>query len=256
MKISKSAKSVFFLSIAFQGLWTAFLIFPSFARAESDSLWPSFSQLAKTGQELLFSSEFHRDLWMTCWRFLAGFSIGAALAMVFLFLCCLSKGLRMVLEFIVYLSYPLPRFVLLPFFIFTFGLGWGSQVAFISMGSFFPIIINAVDGLEHINKNFLDVARHYGAKGWRYWTRVVLPGISPYLFTGIRLSAGVTFLYVILIEFMTSTNGVGAMVWLSLQSLRLDKLLMGTFFIAVLNAFILFFIKFLERLIIPWSGKE
>ena len=215
---------------------------------------PPMLQLVRVFFQMCSSGEVSENVLMTLKRFCFGFSLGAGAGLAIGFLCGISKKTRYMLEPLVYFLYPLPRFVLFPFLILIFGSGMGSHVVFVAMGAFFPCVINTLSGFEQINNSLLEVAHHYGAKGWPLFRRVIFPASLPSLFAGLRVALGLALTYTVIVEYLVATKGLGALIWLSLQTFRIDKLVIGGFLVAALNLFFILIVKVSERVVIPWES--
>ncbi len=216
-------------------------------------MFPGPSEVSRTVGSMVRDGELQKHIALTLSRFLSGFLLGGVLGLFLGSLCGLSKKISYFLEPVVYLLYPLPKFALLPFFILLFGMGFMSQVFFIAMGVFFPLAINTMRGMESINAHFIEVAVHYGAKGWDLFKKVIWPGSLASIFSGLRVGVGLALTYTIVNEFLMGTTGIGAMMWMSLQTWRIDRLLIGIFLIAFLNLFFVFLLGVLENVLAPWQ---
>lgn len=234
-------------------LFFFFFVFLPLLFREKLMLPPAGEFFAKV-RETIVSGELWEHLRMTLKRFSLALLLGSFFGVLTVFLVSQSRKARMLLEPLIYFLYPIPRFALFPFLILLFGTGLGAHVAAIGMGAFFPVVINGLSGFEHISQNYLEVARHYGAGGWKLYKRVVFPSSLPSLFSGLRIGVGLTLNYTLIVEFLMANTGVGAMMWWSYQTLRVDKLLLGAFVVAILNIFFIFLLKVLERFFIPWES--
>lgn len=219
-------------------------------------LFPSPWMIVNTAYKMLRTGELQEHIFITLKRFISGFIVGCVLGFSIGYGCGLSKKINNILEPLLYFLYPIPRFALLPFIILIFGTGNFSKIIFVAAATFFPIAINTMRGINSINSNFLEVAKHYGAKGWKLFKRVILPGSLPSVFTGVRISSGIALTFVVVVEFLTTTNGIGAMMWVSLQTLRIDKLFLGVLIIALLNVILNSMVTNIERSLIPWGKEE
>ena len=222
-----------------------------------DVFWlPSPHKFFETAFKLFKLGVIQENIFITLRRFLPGFILGSLLAIVIGSFCGTSRKLSVFLEPLIYLMLPIPRTALLPFLVLIFGTGISSKIIYVAMGAFFPVVINTISGVSQVNKDFLEVAKHYGAKGWRLYRRVILPGSLPAIFIGLRMSIGLSLTYVTVVEFLTTTDGIGAMIWLSLQSLRMDKLFIGVAVIALLNTSFILLLKGFEWLLVPWNEDK
>jgi NitT/TauT family transport system permease protein len=110
---------------------------------------------------------------------------------------------------LVLLLYAIPQVTILPLFVLYFGIGAGSKIAFGVSHGIFPIILNVIAGVQSVEAAHLTAARSMGATRLQAIRRVVLPHMTPSLFTGLRLAMSGTLLGVLLAELYVSTGGVG-----------------------------------------------
>lgn len=216
-------------------------------------LFPAPHKVIKVAYEMFLTGELQGQVMVTLVRFFAGVLWGGIFGLVAGVCCGMSKKVGSFIEPSIYLVCSIPRFVLLPFTMLIFGLGDTVKIIFIGMSIFFPVAINTISGINCINKDFLEIAKHYGAKRLVLYSKVILPGSLPSIFTGLRIGMGIAFTYVIVIEFLIANDGLGAMMWLSLQTLRIDRLFLGAVIIGLLNMTFIFFLRIIERIIMPWN---
>jgi ABC-type nitrate/sulfonate/bicarbonate transport system permease component len=110
---------------------------------------------------------------------------------------------------LVLLIYAIPQVTILPLFVLYFGIGAGSKIAFGFTHGIFPIILNAVAGVQSVEDAHLNAARAMGATRFQTIRRVVFPQMTPSLFAGLRLAMSGTLLGVLLAELYVSTSGIG-----------------------------------------------
>lgn len=249
---AKRIRGIVLLCIA---LFVAWVIVSYFKLIDAFIL-PSPFKVAESAFVMLKSGELSSNIYITLKRFILGLFLGSFFALLVGFCCGVSKRISSIVEPIIYLTFPIPRFVILPFIVFIFGVGIAPKILFIGLGVFFPIAINTISGINHISDTYFEVAKHYGAKGWRFYKRIILPGCLPEVFSGLRIGVGLALSYTIIAEFLTASDGIGGMMWLSLQTLRMDKLFLSTIIIAVFNVIIFTLIASAENYFVFWNKNE
>lgn len=126
-------------------------------------------------------------------------------------------ALRTTLPIILFL-YAIPQVTILPLFVLYFGVGPATKIAFGISHGIFPIVLNAIAGVQTVQKPHLLVGQSLGASRWQIFRRIILPHMTPSLFTGLRLGMSATLLGVILAELYVSTGGIGYYTQLFTQS--------------------------------------
>jgi NitT/TauT family transport system permease protein len=102
-------------------------------------------------------------------------------------------------------SFPAPMLFSYVILLMTFmgiNLNWGS-IALMILGAQWYILFNVIAGAMSIPSDLLEAARMYRISGWDRFTKVLMPGIFPYLVTGMVTSAGGTWNASIVAEYVT-----------------------------------------------------
>ena len=147
--------------------------------------------------------------WVTFQEILIGFPAGVILGIGLGYAFGRSRLLAEVFEPIIIALNGIPRTALAPLFIVWLGIGIWSKVGVVFLLTFFLNFFNTYAGMRQLDQEFVDLARLMGARGWRLTFRVILPAISPYVFTGIRTSIPFAVIGAIVGEFVAATEGVG-----------------------------------------------
>jgi NitT/TauT family transport system permease protein len=93
-------------------------------------------------------------------------------------------------------------YVIFMMHLFGIPLNWGA-IALMVLGAQWYILFNVMAGAMAIPSDLLEAARMYRITGWQRFTKVYLPGIFPYLITGMVTSAGGTWNASIVAEYVT-----------------------------------------------------
>jgi ABC-type nitrate/sulfonate/bicarbonate transport system permease component len=218
--------------------------------------FPPPSLVFRTIVRLTASGELPGHVAISLQRAVLGFVLGAGPG-VLLGLCMgWSRRVRAAMEPLVSATYPVPKVALLPIVMLIFGIGEASKIVIVAISAFFPAVINAMTGVIGINPVYFEVAVNCGARRWKTFTRVVIPGSLPLVFAGLRLSLGMALLLVVAAEFVAARTGVGAMIWLAWQTLRTENLYAGVVTWAVLGVVSTEAMRRLEGRVIRWRPRS
>ncbi|MGH9260020.1 MAG: ABC transporter permease, partial [Acidimicrobiales bacterium] len=142
-------------------------------------LYPPLPDVVGSLREDWIFERVSSDLLPSLGRFGAGYLLAATVGVVAGTLIGLAPRLRRstlpVTEFV--RSVPSP--LLLPFALVLFGIGTGSKVALIALGSLWPVLLNTIDGVRGVDPEVRDVARSFGIGRRMQISRVILPAASP-----------------------------------------------------------------------------
>jgi NitT/TauT family transport system permease protein len=183
----------------------------------------------------------------------AGLALGAVPGLLLGLAMGWSSGLRRALDPILAALHPIPKIAILPLLMIFLGIGEASRIAVASVAAFFPMLINTMAGVRAINPIYFEVAQNYGASRYRLFSRVVLPASLPLVFSGLRLAANVTLLVTIAAEIVMADRGLGALVWLSWETMRVELLYATLVVIASLGIALTGGLRLIRRAVVPWQ---
>ena len=153
--------------------------------------------------------------WVTFQEIAIGFPIGAISGIALGYAFGRSRTLAEIFEPIIIALNGIPRTALAPLFIVWLGIGLWSKVGVVFLLTFFLNFFNTYTGMRQMDREYVDLANLMGVKGWKLTFKVILPAISPYVFTGIRTSIPFAVIGAIVGEFVAATEGVGFFIRMS-----------------------------------------
>ncbi|HEX7977697.1 MAG TPA: ABC transporter permease [Gemmatimonadaceae bacterium] len=246
-------------SLRFLGVWLAILLaLELFVQSEGHAslFLPAPSAIAMSLWKMIADGSLAMNLSATMSRIALGLLCGAGLGVMLGLAMGTSKRLRRVIDPLVAAIHPIPRLAFFPLLIVLLGVGETSKLAAVSLGAFFPMLLNTVAGVRGMNPVHLEVARNYGADRRQMFLHVLLPGSMPLMLTGLRLSANVAFHSTIGVEMVGSRNGMGAMLWLSWQTFRIDHLYAILVVIAAIGIGLATLIRWVAHRSAPWMSDR
>ena len=203
--------------------------------------------------EMIRSGELWQHLQISLWRVLAGFVVGALPAVALGLLMGWFRSLHAFFDPLIAAIYPVPKIALLPLFLIWFGLGETTKIVTVAVAVFFVVLITTVNGVRLVEPVLIEAAQSYGARGWRLFSKVILPATLPAIFTGLRLGLGVALLVIVGAEFVASNRGIGYLIWISWSTLAVQKMYVGLVVIAVLGLLSTSGLERLRRWLMPWA---
>jgi NitT/TauT family transport system permease protein len=182
-----------------------------------------FSSLATHFQ----SGDLLQHSWVTFQEIAIGFPIGAFVGIALGYWFGRSRFLAEIFEPIIIAINGIPRTALAPLFIVWLGIGIWSKVGVVFLLVFFLNFFNTYAGMRQMDMEYVDLARLMGVRGWKLTFRVILPAISPYIFTGIRTSIPFSVIGAIVGEFIAATEGLGFFIRMSAGIFRTADVFVG-----------------------------
>ncbi len=183
----------------------------------------------------LFSGEMIDDAIGSLYRVVAGFLVGAVLALPLGLLMGASKRIYALMNPMMQVLRPIPPIAYIPLAILWFGLGNPPSVFLIAIGAFFPILMNTIAGVRHVDGIYLRAARNLGVNQWTLFTRIMLPAATPYILAGVRIGIGTAFIVVIVSEMIAVNNGLGFRILEAREFMWSDKIIAGMITIGLLG---------------------
>ena len=183
----------------------------------------------------LGTREFYDDVLASLGRSLPGFALGASLGAVLGLAAGVARWFDRVLSPAVFLTYPVPKIVMLPIFMIWFGIGDLSKVLIIALACFYPVFINAYYGVRQTRTILVWSALNMGATPAQVFRRVVLPSAAPMIFASLRVSLALSFIVMFAAEMINARSGLGHMIRIAENSLRFDLMYVSLAAIAILG---------------------
>jgi ABC-type nitrate/sulfonate/bicarbonate transport system permease component len=205
---------------------------------------------------ILGAGAFLEPLGKTLYLLFVSYAIGCALAVGVGLMMGRYRFFEGLLEPLVEFLRPLPKPALLPPLMLFLGLGDTMKMTVISLGVFFPVLINTVQGVRGTDPVLLDVARTFGHRPSASLRKVILPSALPLILAGMRVSLGLGLVLVIVAEMMAGTGGIGFLVIDMQRSFRSADMYAWIVILAVLGfALNALFVR-MERRLIHWSYSK
>jgi NitT/TauT family transport system permease protein len=216
-------------------------------------LLPTLPQ--EPGQSTLawaLSGELIHDAYSSLFRVVMGFLIGAGLALPLGLLMGANARLYSLLNPLVQILRPIPPIAYIPLAILWFGLGNPPSFFLIAIGAFFPVLMNTIAGVRHVDGIYIRAARNLGAKPWAMFTRVILPAATPYILAGVRIGIGTAFIVVIVSEMIAVNDGLGFRILEAREFMWSDKIIAGMLTIGLLGLLIDTAVSRLNNYLLRW----
>lgn len=213
---------------------------------------PPISQvLAALGQSAL-SGPMAQHLAITVGRFLQGFllaaAIGVSLGIVLGYFRFLHSLLATVIEFL----RPMPSVAIIPVAVLMLGIGDSMIVAVTVYASVWPMLINTIDGVRHIESILIQTGRTFGLGRWQLLWQVILPAASPYIVTGLHIGLSIALILVTTAEMVAGSKGLGFFILDEERSMNSSNMYAGIFLVAGLGYVLNRLFLVLEARMMKW----
>ena len=204
----------------------------------------------------LGTRELYADAVASLLRALPGFVIGTLAGVVLGLAAGIARGFDDTVSPLVFLTYPVPKIVMLPLFMLWFGIGDVSKIMIIALACFYPAYINAYYGAKATPRILVWSARNMGASGAEIFRRVVLPGALPQIFAGMRVALALSFIVMFATEMINARSGLGHLIREAENSLRFDLMYVSLLTIAILGYAGDRLLRFSRQRLLPWEENH
>ena len=201
------------------------------------------------------SGDLLHDTWVTFQEIAIGFPVGAIFGIALGFWFGRSRNLAEIFEPIIIALNGIPRTALAPLFIVWLGIGLWSKVGVVFLLTFFLNFFNTYAGMRQMDQEYVDLARLMGAGRWKLTFRVILPAISPYMFTGIRTSIPFSVIGAIVGEFVAATEGLGFFIRASAGLFRTADVFVGIIVLMFMVIAMDKIAEMIERRALRWQAR-
>ncbi|MCA0051381.1 ABC transporter permease subunit [Mesorhizobium sp. B283B1A] len=151
---------------------------------------------------------------------------------------------------------PIPPLAYLPLVIIWFGIGEPSKILVITIAMLAPVALSTASGVRGVSQERINAARSLGATHAQVVRHVILPSALPSILTGLRIALGAGWSTLVAAELVAATRGLGFMIQSAAQFLVTDVVVMGILVIAAIAFVLEFTIRRIERVFVPWAGRE
>jgi NitT/TauT family transport system permease protein len=218
--------------------------------------FPPPTAVFASAAELTRSGELPRHVLATCTRTGAGFLVGATAG---LGLGLLMGGFRRVrgsVEPLLSALYSTPKLSLFPLLMLLLGVSDAARITIIALAATILTAMNTLDGVRNIDHGYVDMAVNYGAGRLDLFRCIYLPACLPQVFTGLRLALGRALVLAVSVELVSSSDGLGSMIWMAWQTFSTERLYVAVAVTAALGGLTHLAIHRLERRLIPWKAVD
>ena len=184
--------------------------------------------------------------------FLVGGGAGFILGSLFYFFTFIRQALY---PYAIALK-AVPLIALAPLIVVWCGTGLLSKVVLAAIISFFPILVNTVQGLASVETEALDLMATLSASRWQIFKKLSLPHALPSIFAGMKISCTFAVVGAVVAEFIGATEGIGYVIKSTSYYFDTDAMFAGIFIAALTGLIFFSIISILQDKIVFWHKEN
>jgi NitT/TauT family transport system permease protein len=218
-------------------------------------LFSSPSSIGKLFIKKLLDGSLGANLTVTLTETVLGFIIGTLLGTCLAALLWWSPILSKVLDPYLVILNAMPKVALGPILIVALGPNMASIVA---MGTLVSVIITTIvvyTSFKEVDPNYLVVLQTFGATRGQCFKEAILPASFPTIISTLKVNVGLSWVGVIVGEFLVSAKGLGYMIIYGFQVFDFTLVLLSLLIIAVFATLMYQLVELLERKIVKNGSR-
>ena len=168
-------------------------------------------------------------------RVAVGFGLAAIVGVLVGCLIGQSKWAMRGLDPIFQVLRTVPPLAWLPISLAAFRDANPSAIFVIFITAVWPVMINTAVGIRNIPQDYRNVAAVLRLNQVEFFWRIMIPSAAPYIFTGLRIGIGLSWLAIVAAEMLTGGVGVGFFIWDAWNSSRLSDIIVALIYIGLVG---------------------
>lgn len=221
--------------------------------ALNPSIMPAPSGIVRSFWNMLDTGRWQANLLASLSRIVKGFFAGAACGLAVGFFMGTFKPIEKLMTILVGFLRPIPTIAWIPLFILWLGIGDLSKVTIISIGCFWPVLLNTINGIKSVDHKLLEVAILFEKSWFEQLRKIILPSALPSILTGLRLSVSAALTGVLSAEMLAANSGIGFLITFGRDLAQPGIMLVGVLTIAFLGLGVDFILLRVERRLLRWN---
>ncbi|MGF6976092.1 sulfonate transport system permease protein [Paraburkholderia sp. JPY465] len=189
----------------------------------SAQVLPPPSQVGQVLVDDWSSGELQRNLTISLLRVAGGASLGVFVGLLLGVSMALSETVKDYLYPTFRVVAYIPLLGWLPLLVLFVGIGETLKILLIAKAAFVPVTLNTYRGIRDVPGHYLELGRVYRFSAWQSLWRIVVPAAFPQIWAGVRYALTQSWLLLVVVEFLASSEGLGYMMISGQQLFQLDQ---------------------------------
>ncbi len=236
------------LLIMFFGLWELLArlkVIDAFLTSQPSRIYQTIMNLYHQG--MLF-----QHIGITCLETVLGFLLGTIFGTIIATILWWSDFLAKVCEPYLVVLNSLPKIALAPIFIVWIGAGPSAIIVMALAISLIVTILEVLNGFLAVDLDKVKLVQTFGASKWQVFEKVILPSSFHSIINALKVNVGLSWVGVIVGEFLVSRAGIGYLIVYGGQVFQLDLVMASVMILAIAAAIMYQAVVYIERLLVKW----
>jgi nitrate/nitrite transport system permease protein len=191
------------------------------------------------------------QIWASLQRVLQGFTLAAIVGISIGIVVGTNEFLYDALDPIFQILRTIPPLAWLPIALATFQQSNPSAIFVIFITSIWPIILNTIAGVQQIPQDYVNVSKVLQLSRKEYFLDVVFPATVPYIFTGLRIGVGLSWLAIVAAEMLIGGVGIGFFIWDAWNAANISQIIIALLYVGLVGLLLDKTIAFIATKVVP-----
>ena len=208
------------------------------------------SRIVNTIINLYNEGQLFQHIIITCWETIVGFISGTIAGTIIAVILWWSEFLSKVLEPYLVVLNSLPKIALGPIFIVWFGAGTTSIIVIAIAISLIVTILEVLNGFLATDEEQIKLVKTFGANRLQTFTKIVFPANLPVIINSLKINVGLSWVGVIVGEFLVSKSGLGYLIVYGGQVFQLDLVMASVVILCIAAGLMYKAVVILQRILV------
>ena len=192
------------------------------------------------------------DVWISVYRVGMGFLLSAVIALPLALLIGTFRPVQAMLEPLTDFIRYMPAVAFIPLVMLGVGIGEGSKIAIIFIGTFFQMVLMVAEDVRRVPAAQVEAAQTMGASRAELIEKVILPSAKPALLDTLRITMGWAWTYLVVAELVAANSGLGYAILRAQRFLQTDTIFAGIIVIGLIGLATDQLFRLAHRKAFPW----
>ncbi|HEX9080544.1 MAG TPA: ABC transporter permease, partial [Desulfuromonadaceae bacterium] len=149
----------------------------------------------------------------------------------------------------------IPVLAWIPLLMLWIGIGEEFKIGFIAITAFYPMALNTSEGVRGVSGAYLELGQVLELSRLQQFGTIILPAALPAIFTGLRLSLGISWMALVGAELVAASEGIGFMMYTGRQQFQLDTVMVCIMAIGAAGYAMSLALERIEGHFLRWRGS-
>ncbi len=214
------------------------------------------SAILRAGIAMFESGELITALASSLQTLLVGFVTASVIGIVIGLLIGRYRSVDAATDWLINALYATPLIAVIPLVILWFGLGDSAKLFIVTILAVFPVLINTASGVKNIPRSLIDVGTAFAANERQVFLKIIIPAVTPFIMTGLRLGVGRAIIGMVAAEFFTAITGLGALIVKYGNQYDTASMFVPILILMLLGVGLTSLVRRFEEMFAPWRAND